>query len=52
VLNGVLTVGQLRMLDEEKRAWHDYWTHTAVVPASGWRRCATCTRTVGMPPPT
>jgi uncharacterized RDD family membrane protein YckC len=31
VLNFVLLIGLLRALDEEKRAWHDYWSHTAVV---------------------
>ena len=29
---GLLIIGLLRMLDEDKRAWHDYWTHSAVVP--------------------
>jgi uncharacterized RDD family membrane protein YckC len=30
LLNGLLAIGLLRMLDEDKRAWHDYWSHTAV----------------------
>jgi uncharacterized RDD family membrane protein YckC len=53
MLNGVLSLGVLRVLDEDKRAWHDYWCHTAVVP----RKRAAAMRgvheePVGLPPPT
>ena len=30
-VNSVLLVGCLRALGEEKRTWHDLWSHTAVV---------------------
>ena len=30
IFNLVLVVGCLRVLDEDRRAWHDYWSHTAV----------------------
>ncbi len=31
VVNGLVLLGCLRALGEEKRAWHDLWSHTAVV---------------------
>jgi uncharacterized RDD family membrane protein YckC len=31
-VNGLLAIGCLRALGEEKRTWHDLWSHTAVVP--------------------
>ena len=53
LLGFVLLLGVLRMLDEEKRAWHDYWTHTAVVSR---KRAAAMQavheEAVGAPPPT
>ena len=30
-VNSVLLIGCLRALGEEKRTWHDLWSHTAVV---------------------
>jgi len=30
-LNGLVGIGCLRALGEEKRTWHDIWSHTAVV---------------------
>ena len=33
-VNGLILIGCLRALGEEKRAWHDLWSHTAVVPRS------------------
>lgn len=30
-VNGLILIGCLRALGEEKRAWHDLWSHTAVV---------------------
>jgi uncharacterized RDD family membrane protein YckC len=53
VLNGALLLGVLRMLDEEKRAWHDYWTHTAVVTRKhAAAMAAVHEEPVGLPPPT
>lgn len=31
LLNGLLLIGCLRALGEDKQAWHDLWSHTAVV---------------------
>ena len=52
-VNGLVLIGCLRALGEEKRAWHDLWAHTAVTP----RAVAAQMRGVhetphGVPPPT
>ncbi|MGB7158286.1 MAG: RDD family protein [Tepidisphaeraceae bacterium] len=53
MVNFMLIIGVLRVLGEEKLAWHDLWSHTAVVP----RKVAVQMRNVqedpqGAPPPT
>lgn len=52
-VNTLILIGLLRALGEEKRTWHDLWSHTAVVP----RKVAAAMRDVqeipeGPPPPT
>ena len=52
-LNTVLLVGLLRVLDEDRRAWHDYWTHTAVVNRQRAREMQHVhEEPAGPPPPT
>src|SRR5688500_9264384 len=53
IMNGAILLGCLRALGEDKRTWHDLWSHTAVVP----RAVAAQMRDVhespaGTPPPT
>ncbi len=31
-VNGLILIGCLRALGEDKQAWHDLWSHTAAVP--------------------
>lgn len=33
-VNGLILIGCLRALGEERRTWHDLWSHTAVVSRS------------------
>lgn len=44
-MNAVILLGCLQMLDEDKRAWHDQWSHTAV-----FRRIKPTLRPPSLPP--
>ena len=53
IVNGLILIGCLRALGEDKQAWHDVWSHTAVVPrAVALQRRGVQEAPDGAPPPT